>query len=128
MAKNEVTKALWDEVRTWAKVNGYTDMAVRSGQAAADHPVQSVSWWDVIKWCNARSQKEGLTPVYTVSGAVMKTGTTVSGGQLEREWLPPADRSGVGESGPRWSEWQALSVGNRYNQPESGELQCIDIL
>jgi len=75
MGKYEVTKALWDEVRTWGLANGYSDLTAGAGKAA-DHPVQTVTWWDVIKWCNARSEKEGLTPCYTVSGSVMKTGTT----------------------------------------------------
>jgi formylglycine-generating enzyme required for sulfatase activity len=75
MGKNEVTKALWDEVRIWGAKNGYTELATGAGKAT-NHPVQMVSWWDVVKWCNARSQKEGLSPCYTVNGSVMKTGTT----------------------------------------------------
>ena len=75
MGKYEVTKAEWDEVRTWAVNNGYTDLASGGGKAS-NHPVHTVNWFDIVKWCNARSQKEGLTPCYTVSGAVMKTGTT----------------------------------------------------
>jgi formylglycine-generating enzyme required for sulfatase activity len=59
--------------RRWATNQGYTDLGAGSGKAA-DHPVQSVSWWDVVKWCNARSEMEGLTPCYTVDGLVMKTG------------------------------------------------------
>lgn len=31
---------------------------------AATHPVHTVNWYDAVKWCNARSQMEGLTPVY----------------------------------------------------------------
>ena len=75
MQQTETTKAQWDEVRTWAVSNGYTDLAAGAGKAA-NHPVHSVNWWDVVKWCNARSEKEGLTPVYTVGGAVMRTGAT----------------------------------------------------
>jgi hypothetical protein len=69
MGKYEVTKALWDEVRTWAVANGYTDLATGAGKAS-NHPVHSISWFDTIKWCNARSQKEGLSPVYSLSGSV----------------------------------------------------------
>jgi formylglycine-generating enzyme required for sulfatase activity len=73
MEKNLVTKALWDEVRAWGILNGYTDLSAGSGKAA-NHPVQGItSWYAVVKWCNARSQKEGLLPCYTVSGAVYKT-------------------------------------------------------
>ena len=31
---------------------------------APNHPVQNVQWYDCVEWCNARSQQEGLTPVY----------------------------------------------------------------
>ncbi|HOY56683.1 MAG TPA: SUMF1/EgtB/PvdO family nonheme iron enzyme [Verrucomicrobiota bacterium] len=27
-------------------------------------PVTAVSWYDCVKWCNARSEKNGLVPVY----------------------------------------------------------------
>jgi hypothetical protein len=75
MAQFEVTKALWDEVRIWGLTNGYTDLAAGGGKAA-DHPVQSITWWDAIKWCNARSEKEGLLPCYLVAGSIMRNGTT----------------------------------------------------
>jgi sulfatase modifying factor 1 len=78
MDKYEVTKALWDEVYTWAIAHGYSfDNAgsVKAGSGkAATHPVHTVNWYDCVKWCNARSQKEGRPAVYTVSGAVYKTG------------------------------------------------------
>ncbi len=63
MDRYEVTKTLWDEVRTWASSNGYTDLPAGGGKAA-NHPVNEVSWYDCVKWCNARSQEAGLTPVY----------------------------------------------------------------
>jgi formylglycine-generating enzyme len=59
----EVTKALWDDVYTWATAHGYAFDNAGAG-AAASHPVHSVSWYDVVKWLNARSEKEGRTPVY----------------------------------------------------------------
>jgi formylglycine-generating enzyme len=37
--------------------------------------VTKVSWCDVVKWCNARSQKERRKPVYTVDGAIYMIGT-----------------------------------------------------
>lgn len=58
MAKYEVTKAEWDEVRSWGLRNGYTDLSAGSGKAA-NHPVQKISWHMMVKWSNARSQKEG---------------------------------------------------------------------
>ena len=68
MAKYEVTKALWDEVREWGASHGYTDLPTGGGKAA-NHPVHSISWWAMVKWCNARSEKEGLTPCYYTDAA-----------------------------------------------------------
>ena len=36
--------------------------------------MSSVNWYDVVKWCNARSEMEGRTPCYTASDSVYKTG------------------------------------------------------
>jgi formylglycine-generating enzyme required for sulfatase activity len=68
MGKYEVTKAEWDEVRTWGLSNGYADLWEGTGKAS-NHPVQDITWYHMVKWCNARSQKEGLTPVYYTNNA-----------------------------------------------------------
>lgn len=63
----ETTYALWQSVYTWAVSNGYVfDNAGQNGSevTGTDMPVTRVSWYDVVKWLNARSEMEGLTPVY----------------------------------------------------------------
>jgi sulfatase modifying factor 1 len=64
----ETTKAEWDSVRSWAVANGYSFDELGSGKSG-DHPVHTVRWYDAVKWCNARSQKDGLTPCYYTSSA-----------------------------------------------------------
>ena len=34
------------------------------GSSGAKHPVHSVNWYDVVKWNNARSEKEGKVPAF----------------------------------------------------------------
>ncbi|NLE42994.1 MAG: formylglycine-generating enzyme family protein [Lentisphaerae bacterium] len=63
MDRTEATWQLWNDVRAWAVTNGYAFDGTGAGKAA-DHPVQNVSWFDCVRWCNARSEREGLTPCY----------------------------------------------------------------
>ena len=63
MDRNLVSKTQWDEVYTWAIAHGYRFDNVGAGKAST-HPVQKVSWYDVVKWCNARSEKEGGKAAY----------------------------------------------------------------
>ena len=60
---NLVSYSQWQTIYNWAASHGYSFDNPGLGEAA-NHPVQSVNWYDVVKWSNARSQQAGLTPVY----------------------------------------------------------------
>jgi formylglycine-generating enzyme required for sulfatase activity len=119
MAKTEVTKGEWDQVRAWGLSRGYTDLAVGVGKAS-HHPVEQVGWWDVIKWCNARSEKDGLEPVYSVNGTIMRTENTepivnwaAKGYRLptEAEWEKAA-RGGLSSKRFPWGDTISHSQAN----------------
>jgi formylglycine-generating enzyme required for sulfatase activity len=51
-------------------------------------PVENVSWYDAVNYCNALSRKEGLTPAYAVSGTNVTWNRSANGYRLptEAEW------------------------------------------
>ena len=77
MAKTETTYELWYDILAWAENNDYYFQ--NKGREGNDgvigapptsnklEPVTSVSWRDVIVWCNAYSEYIGLNPVYQTS-------------------------------------------------------------
>jgi formylglycine-generating enzyme required for sulfatase activity len=51
-------------------------------------PVENVTWYDAVNYCNALSRKENLTPAYTVSGTNVTWNRSANGYRLptEAEW------------------------------------------
>jgi len=46
-------------------------------------PVECVSWFDAIEYCNKLSQREGLTPAYTIDNNKEVTWNRIANGSLE---------------------------------------------
>jgi formylglycine-generating enzyme required for sulfatase activity len=116
IGRYEVTKSLWDDLRAWSITNGYTNLPTGAAKAL-NHPVGSVSWHAVVKWCNARSEKEGLTPCYTVNGAIYRNGEIKS---------PTCNRASSGYRLPTEVEWEKAarggSAGHRFPWTDTDEI------
>ncbi len=59
-----------------------------SNFSGEDLPVENLSWFDAVAYCNGRSQQEGLTPAYTIDGRNVAWNREADGYRLptEAEW------------------------------------------
>ena len=84
MSQYEVTQDEYSAVMTGQKVTvseteytlnanpsycteGNSSYAVNFGSEQGKRPVEGVTWYDAVYYCNARSEKESLTPAYEIA-------------------------------------------------------------
>lgn len=113
----EVTGSQWAAVVAWAEAHAGYDFDGAGSAASGDRPVAEIAWSDAAKWCNARTEWENaisgrsLSPAYRVGGAVFRSGTPASPGDVA------CDFGAGGYRLPTAAEWEFAARGGAGGAP-----------
>ncbi|MDR1858772.1 MAG: formylglycine-generating enzyme family protein [Treponema sp.] len=86
MGKYQVTQEQY-QVMMRTNPSSFTT-GVTAGENQNRHPVENVSWYDAVEFCNRLSKWEGLSPAYSINGSTVQVVSGSNGYRLptEAQW------------------------------------------
>ena len=102
IGKYEVTQDLYEAITgvNPSHFNGSTGREPAADEEQGKRPVENITWFDAIEFCNKLSERKGLTPVYTISGRTPGTGYPITAATVTVNW------SADGYRLPTEAEWE----------------------
>jgi eukaryotic-like serine/threonine-protein kinase len=116
LGKYEVTQAEWQQVMADSPSNFGPENPLVAGMDTSKFPVEQVSWFDSVEFCNKLSESEGLQPWYEL------TVTRRSGAAIEEAEVKMLGGSGYQiPTDSQWSHASRAGTNTKYHFGDSDE-------